>query len=136
MPFDMTHYYDEEMGTPLSRQFVSFAESICPDELAAAKVKTNEIEADISSSSGSRRRAINLDPGYLTPASLILASCKNFSHRIYLDRGVWAEVTLIYRAGNWEPLSWTFPDFASGRYDDFLTNARTFLRANSKKDHT
>ena len=136
MPFDMTHYYDDEMGAPLSRQFVSFAQSVRPDVLADVKLKTNEIEAAISASQADGRRAINLDPGCVTPASLILASCKNFSHRIYLGRGVYAEVTMMYRAGNWEPLAWTFPDFASGRYDAFLTGARSFLRAEMKKEQT
>jgi hypothetical protein len=73
-------------------------------------------------------RPINLDVGYITPAKLVLASMKNFSHRIYLRDGVYGEVTLLYRGRRWEALEWTFPDFASGRYDAFLSEARRRLR--------
>ena len=129
MAFDFTHYYDDEMGSPLHRRFVSFAEPVRPDELVAAKLRTNSIEADFAR----KRRAgparpINLDAGYVEPAKLVLASMKNFSHRIYLGRGVWAEVTLMYHKDRWEAMPWTFPDYASGRYDKFLTAARNSLR--------
>ncbi|MCP4534749.1 MAG: DUF4416 family protein, partial [Delftia sp.] len=74
-------------------------------------------------------RPINLDVGYVEPSKLVLASMKNFSHRIYLRDGVYAEVTLMFRKGLWEPLGWTFPDYRSGRYDAFLTAARDSLPA-------
>jgi hypothetical protein len=125
MPFDFTHYYDDEMGSPLYRRFVSFAEPVAADVLAEAKLRTNALEADFARRFGPvPRRPVNLDPGYVEPAKLVLASMKNFSHRVYLGRGVHAEVTLMYRHGRWEPLAWTFPDYASGRYDAFLTAAR------------
>ena len=79
-------------------------------------------------------RPMNLDPGYIAPSRLVLASMKDFSHRIYLGRGVYGEVTLMYRKGLWEALPWTFPDFASGRYDGFLSEARGLLRAAERKD--
>ena len=58
---------------------------------------------------------------------------KNFSHRIYLGRGVYGEVTLMFRKGRWEALPWTFPDYASCRYDSFLTEVRGRLRARAAK---
>lgn len=73
-------------------------------------------------------RPINLDVGYVDESKLILASMKNFSHRIYLSQGVYAELTLMYHKGRWDALGWTFPDYASGRYHNFLTQARDRLR--------
>ena len=137
MPFDMTHYYDEQMGRPLLRMFVSFANLVSPDDLAGAKQKTNAIEADIAAHvAGPDRpgRPINLDPGYIAPSKLVLASMKDFSHRIYLRDGVYAEVTLLYHKGLWEPVGWTFPDYASGRYNAFLTEARTRLAGSTNKE--
>ncbi|MCD6364830.1 MAG: DUF4416 family protein, partial [Planctomycetes bacterium] len=100
------------------------------------KLRTNEIESQFADSfaSGGPPRPINLDPGYIDPAKLVLASMKNFSHRIYIGRGVYAEVTLMYRKSRWEPLDWTFPDYASGRYDAFLTGARNLLRQAQREE--
>jgi hypothetical protein len=129
MDFDFTHYYDQELGSPLYRQFVSFSKPVKPGVLAAVKVATNQMEADFASAQSSHQgRVINLDPGYLDESKLILASMKNFSHRIYLDQGVYAELTLMYHKGHWDSLQWTFPDYASGRYHPFLTQVRMALR--------
>lgn len=130
MDFDLTDYYEPQMGDRLYRRFAGFERPVLPGVLARAKHVTNAIEAEFA-----RRRPegpprpINLDPGLIEPAKLVLASMKNFAHRIYLADGVWAEVTLLYRRGRWEPLAWTFPDYASGRYDAFLSRARNSLRA-------
>ena len=129
--FDLTHYYDEQMGSPLYRRFVCFAGVADPSTLAEAKLKTHAIEAELAARYDFAPRPINLDVGYIEPAKLILASMKNFSHRVYLSGGVYAEVTLLYRKGGWEALEWTFPDFASGRYDAFLTGVRRRLRERS-----
>jgi len=129
--FDLTHYYDDQMGSPLYRRFVCFADVADPSTLAEAKLKTNAIEAEFAARYDFAPRPINLDVGYIEPAKLVLASMKNFSHRVYLSRAVYAEVTLLYRKGRWEALAWTFPDFASGRYDAFLTGVRRRLREQS-----
>ncbi len=134
MDFDLTDYYHEQMGLPLYRRFVSFSEPMQPDALADAKLTTNAIEAEFASRGGAVPRPINLDPGYIAPAKLVLASMKDFSHRIYLSRGVYAEITLMYRRGKWESFGWTFPDYASGRYDAFLTEARSRLTG-GRKEH-
>ena len=134
MPFDLTHYYDNEMGSPLWKQFVSFERAVQPDTLSSAKHITNDIEAEMAASSSSNcNRPVNLDPGYLEESKLVLASMKNFSHRTYQTNGVYCEVTLMYRHGKWCKLPWTFPDYASGRYDDFLTQVRTVLRQNKTR---
>lgn len=140
MDFDTTHYYDHEMGQPLYKQFVAFADLVQRDSLIAAKRLTNEIERQFATklvrqgetvagdSQPLPRRPINLDPGYIEPSKLVLASMKNFSHRIYLGKGVYAEVTLMFHKDGWEAFAWTFPDYASGRYFPFFTQARTRMR--------
>lgn len=131
MDFDFTHYYDAEMGAPLRRRFVSFAGPHSPEMLAEAKVRTNAIERQFAEELAGRgpARPVNLDVGYVESSKLVLASMKNFSHRLYLRGGVYAEVTLMVRRGLWEPLAWTFPDYRSGRYDAFLTAVRDTLGA-------
>lgn len=131
MDFDFTHYYDREMGHPLWRRFVAFDRLVTGESLVEAKLQTNALEARFSAAGGASR-PINLDPGYLESSKLVLASMKNFSHRIYLGRGVYAEVTLQYHKGRWDALPWTFPDYASGRYHPFLTAARERLRAQTE----
>jgi len=129
LPFDLTEYYADDMGGSLWRKFIAFDTLACPQSLADAKHQTNAIEARFAEESDNApARPINLDVGYVTSSKLVLASMKDFTHRIYLGQGVYAEVTLLYRQGHWEPLEWTFPDYALGRYDTFLTAARTRLR--------
>ncbi len=135
-PFDLTDYYYPQMGCPLWRRFVSFARAGDPGELSRLKLRTNDIEADFARRAAAQadpawpapQRPINLDVGCIEPSKLVLASMKNFSHRIYLSQGVYAEITLQYVKGRWRRLPWTFPDYASGRYDEFLTAARELLR--------
>jgi hypothetical protein len=128
--FDFTSYYDQEMGHPLYRQFVAFDQLVCPDILAPAKLTTNAIEARFRQTCppGLPPRPVNLDVGYIESGKLVLASMKNFSHRIYLGRSVFAEVTLMYHRAGWDALPWTFPDYASGRYSPFLNSARAKMR--------
>ncbi len=136
MPFDFTHYYDEQMGSPLQRRFVSFTEPVRPNALVEAKLATNTIEREFTARYATPQiaRPINLDPGCVSESKLVLASMKEFSHRIYLARGVWAEVTLMYHKDGWQPLPWTFPDYTSGRYDPFLTEVRSRLRQRMHKE--
>ncbi len=129
MDFDFTDYYDRDMGRPLLRRFVSFERLAPADALVAAKVAANAIEAGFASRAGGQPpRPINLDPGYVESSKLVLASMKNFSHRVYLGRGVYGEVTLQFRHGRWEAMPWTFPDYASGGYHPFLSQVRDRLR--------
>lgn len=108
IPFDFTQYYEEEMGKNLVRQWLSFKKLISPEKIVEIKIKTNEIEEKLSVDN---KRRINLDPGYIDGAKLILASVKNYSHRICLQNGIYAEVTLIYEKGAFHPLAWTYPDY-------------------------
>jgi hypothetical protein len=136
MPFDFTDYYSRQMGCPLHRKFLAFADLAQGDSLARLKRATNDMEEQFADEAppGAPTRPINLDPGYVELGKLVLASCKNFAHRIYLAAGVYAEVTLIFRHGRWHGLPWTFPDYASGRYDPFLLRARAELARRLKED--
>jgi hypothetical protein len=110
LPFTYTHYYDEEMGTPITRFFISFKRLVDPVRLALIKVETNQLESRFSEAG---RRKVNLDPGLLNLSRFVLASSKDGSHRIPLCDGVFAEVTLVYEKGGYRPLEWTYPDYRS-----------------------
>ena len=127
IPFDFTDYYRDEMGEGLLRLFVSFEELIEPGRIVEMKLLTNEIERSTSSSADGAGRRMNLDPGYVTPAKVVLATTKDFSHRIYLRDGIYAEVTMNFRKDGFKYFDWTYPDFRSGRYNEFLKMAREKL---------
>lgn len=128
--FEFTHYYDRQMGAGLLRQFVAFERLITPDQIAPIKLATNRLEAEFAAAAREGpQRPVNLDPGYVAESKLVLASVKDHAHRIYLRDGIYAEVTLRYSAGRWAAGEHTFPDYASGAYDAFLTDARCRLRA-------
>jgi hypothetical protein len=126
LPFTLTEYYDAELGSPIFRRILSFNRPMAMDCLAEAKLATNCLEADWTCDG---RRLFNLDPGYITAERLVLATGKNFSHRVYLTRGIWADLTLIYHRGNWFDLPWTFPDYASPEIKGHLTRIREMYKA-------
>ena len=132
--FDNTHYYDEEMGSPLFRSFLGFSGLIGPAEIAEIKVETNTIETEMATRFGAVRRPVNLDPGYLELSKIVLASTKNFYHRIYLSMGIYAEVTMHFEAGQWKSFPSTFPDFQTGRYSAFFTSLRNRYRQQLKSE--
>jgi hypothetical protein len=80
-------------------------------------------------------RPLNLDPGYITLAKLVLASTKDHAHRIYLSQGIYAEITLNYRAGSWQPLPWTYPDYRRSDFQEFFTNCREYLKGRANREN-
>ena len=121
MDFDYTSYYEPEMGSPLVRRVSAFKRLIKQGELAAIKIATNQIEQAYSS--GGKREA-NIDPGYMLHERFVLASGKNFSHRIYIGLGIYADLTLIYQKGSFQKLPWTYPDYADHTMLNFLDQVR------------
>lgn len=113
LPFTHTDYYEKEFGKNLKRNFISFQRLILPQDLPKIKVTTNKIEDKLSANSG---RLINIDPGYLDLSKLILASTKNYKHRIYLNKGIYAEVTLFYQDKAFQAWDWTYPDYKTAEY--------------------
>jgi len=57
-----------------------------------------------------------LDPGYLEEAKLVLATTKNYQHRLYLGRGIYGEVTLRYTKKSFRSWEWTYPDYKTENY--------------------
>ena len=108
--FDRTQYYTKEMGWPLHRRFVSFKELIRPQDAVEVKLETNRIEGEYLEEGN---RKINIDPGYISLERLILVTGKNYTHRVYLSKGIFADLTLIFNRGSFRPLDWTFKDYAS-----------------------
>lgn len=128
-PFDFTSYYQAEMGPNLKRQFVSFTEPVRPERLPEIKRETNRIEDVIRDESLSDvPRPINLDPGYVTLSKVVLATTKDYSHRVYIDQGIYAEVTLHFEGRQWRAWPWTFPDYAADRYHPFFSAVRDRLK--------
>jgi len=122
--FEATDYYSGEMGEPLHRQFVVATEPVRRDALPDIKVLLDGIERDTADG---ERRTVNLDPGLVTAENFILATGKNFTHRIYLRDGVFADLTLEFRGGEYRPLPWTYPDYASAEVRGLLKTVRAEL---------
>jgi hypothetical protein len=129
-PFDFTEteYYTATMGAGLKKQFLAIEKLVDSSSLPDIKRQTNNWEAEYTAlGQHEEQRPLNLDPGYLTPAKLVLASTKDHAHRIYLRDGIFAEVTLVYRQRKWQPLEWTYPDYRRDDYQAFFTKCREWL---------
>jgi len=123
-PFSATDYYEKEMGPGLKRVFLSFERLVPPDSLSAIKLQTNDLEGEIRAAAGAENRVINLDPGILTPSALIMATAKNFAHRIPLSGGIYAHLELLFTKTGILTLGWTYPDFRGQGYQDFFLEVR------------
>ena len=121
LPFNHTVYYEKEFGIDLKRKFLSFQKLILPQQLPQIKIITNKIEARLSLDSA---RQVNIDPGYLDLSKLILASTKDYKHRIYLNKGIYAEVTLFYQDSAFRFWEWTYPDYKTAEYIDIFNRIR------------
>lgn len=121
LPFDYTSYYEKEMGAPLVRRVLAFSRLTAQDGLADIKRQTNALEEQFQVKG---RRQANIDPGYLLLERFVLATGKNYSHRIYVGGGIYADLTLVYRDGGFQPLPWTYPDYADRPLKGFLIRVR------------
>ncbi len=126
---DYTDYYEEEMGFPLLKYIVSFKDLRHPENIAQVKITSNEIEEKLSVDG---KRRVNLDTGYITESQLILFSTKGYYHRIYLAKGIYAEVTLYFRDGSFRPFEWTYRDYRSDTVIEFLNSVRERYREKLK----
>lgn len=128
--FSFTHYYEKEMGSPLSRRFISFLKLKRPDELVYAKLFCMKIEKKFAKAN---KRAINIDPGYLNEAKLVLTTTKDYNHRIYVGRGIFEEVTLCYTNFGFKDFNTTYPDYRTPEYKNFFLTIRENYRKQIKK---
>jgi len=133
--FCQTRYYDATMGPGLRKMFFAFERLADPAELVEWKLATNAWEAEYAASAGhAEARPLNLDPGYLTLGKLVLASTKDFAHRMYLSRGIYAEITLYYQKRQWRHHAWTFADYRRAEYHEFFSRCRDYLHAVLRKE--
>jgi hypothetical protein len=123
-PFDFTDYYERQMGKNLQRKFLSFGRLIAPERLGKIKRETNRLEIQLQNEMQAESRIVNLDPGYLTTASLIMATAKNFAHRIPLENGIYAHLEFLFGKEEVRCLEWTYPDFENKRYHAFFLEVR------------
>ncbi len=129
--FTITDYYESEMGSPIFRLFISFERLISPKDIARIKIKTNKIEEQLSVQG---KRKVNLDSGYIDYDKVVLASAKYNGQKIYLDHGIWADLTLHYEKGRYSPYPWSFPDFKKGMYNGVFLKIRERYKGQRKKD--
>jgi hypothetical protein len=113
LPFNHTQYYEKEFGINLKRKFLSFEKLTPAERLSQIKIITNKIEQRLKHQG---RRQINIDPGILSLSKVILATTKDYKHRIYLASGIYAEVTLYFQKGSFQPWPWTYPDYRTPEY--------------------
>lgn len=136
MTWSISDYYQEEMGNTIFRKFYFLTELIDQGTLSKVKNFTNQIEEQFSHPASSRKgRRINLDPGYVTEAKVVLASTKDFAHRIYIGENIYAEVTLRYsnKARSFAALEHTYFDFRMDAYISVFNQAREILRRDMAK---
>lgn len=127
--FTETGFYTESMGTNLKKQFFAFENLFDSGQIAQTKHVSNELEASYASQSDHpEQRPVNIDPGYITEAKLVLVTTKDRDHRIYLEQGIYAEVTLFYRSKQWQGSRWTYPDYQREDFQEFFTQCRLHLR--------
>jgi len=134
--FEDTGYYEQTMGAGLKKILLAFADLVDPAMLVDSKHQTNDWEEESRRlHGGSEPRPLNLDPGYVTEAKVVLATTKDRDHRLYLARGIYAEVTLHYqRDRGWQARPWTYPDYRSPAYHEFFTRCRNYLRERKHAD--
>jgi hypothetical protein len=126
--FVFTDYYKKEMGRNLKRRFLSFANLISPEELGEIKIRTNTLEQEIREEMKATQRIVNIDPGFLTASALIMATAKDFAHRIPLKHGIYAHLEFLFGKKEVRRLSWTYPDFETEGYQTFFLDVkRTYL---------
>lgn len=121
-----SEYYLPEMGAALWRQYLAFDVLMAAEELADLKRLSNALEDRWRSARG---RAVNLDPGYLDLLRVVLASTKDAAHRVAIGAGLYAEATLHFAQGGFQPWPYTYPDYAGVDARDFFTRVRARFRA-------
>ena len=131
-PFATTDYYEKEMGPALKRAFLSFERLVPPESLNAIKLQTNALEGEVRAAAAADYRVVNLDPGILTSSALIMATTKNFAHRVPLSGGIYAHLEFLFTKTGVKTLDWTYPDFRGQGYQDFFLDVRKIFMKQAK----
>ena len=122
--FDLTDYYEAEMGPGLRRRFMSFERLVSPESLADRKLWAIGLEETLRREAGRPGRPVNVDPGYLTGAALVMATAKDFSHRIPLGQGIYAHLEILFTRSGFKTLDWTYPDMRRASCLGFFRDVR------------
>lgn len=130
-PWEHTDYYAKEMGSGLKRKFIFFEQLIHPSRIAGIKLETVKLEKKYQNETGGRR--INIDPGYMDSARVALVSTDDYSHRLYIGKGIYGEVTLIYAGNRYRIFPFTYPDFRRSEYHNLFKKARRLYRSEMNK---
>ena len=120
-----TDYYEKEMGRGLKKRFVTFYNLIEPEALPEIKVQTNALEKEIS---GAEQRSVNIEPGYITLSKIVLATTKDYSHRLYLGKGIFGDLHLVFINKTFRTQPWTYPDYQQSSVIEFFLNLRKIYR--------
>ncbi|MEW6456633.1 MAG: DUF4416 family protein [Acidobacteriota bacterium] len=129
VPFDLTDYYEEEMGKNLKRIFYSFKSLIKPEEISKIKLRAIKIEKKYKKIFNPMGRVVNIDPGYVTATALIMATTKNYSHRVPLQHGIYAHLEFLFKKNDIKYLEWTYSDLRKTDWkDEFLSIRRLYLK--------
>ena len=131
LPFDFTDYYEKEFGTGLKRKLICFMNSVDSEALSKVKLYTNEIEKKLKNNDN---RTVNIDPGYITEAKLVLFTTKDYSHRVYIGDKIFAEVTLHFQDNSFRSWPWTYPDYASKELVDYFNKVRSIYMSDIKNN--
>ncbi len=132
--FDLTDYYEKQMGPNLSRKFLSFERLVKPERLGAIKGETNRLEKKIQAEFKAGHRIVNLDPGYLRSSSLIMATAKDFAHRIPLQNGIYAHLEFLFGKDEVRMLDWTYPDLKGKGYQEYFLEVRRIYLSQLRKE--
>ena len=131
IPFALTDYYHDEMGEPLFRQFVSFQGLVAPEKLPEIKMFTNHLEKKLAVGG---KRTVNIDPGFISDANVIIATSKNHYHRVPLRRGIYAHLEYVLKNKQIHFLPWTYPDFQGEAYLEFFRQLFVLFKQDCKKN--
>ncbi|MFC1480329.1 DUF4416 family protein [Candidatus Omnitrophota bacterium] len=131
LPFDYTDYYSEEFGSPLQRKLICFKKPVNGENVSKIKLVANTIEDSFRSGG---KRTVNIDPGYVTEAKLVLLTTKDYTHRVYVGRRIFAESTLFFQDGTFKPWPWTYPDYASRELLSYFNKVREIYMQSIKEN--
>ena len=132
LPFDDTDYYHDEFGKPLKRKLVCFKRLLKKENISKIKLTTNRIENHFRVD---EKRTVNIDPGYVTEAKLVLLTTKDYTHRVYVGRRIFAESTLFFQKGTFRPWPWTYPDYAREELISYFNGVREmYMRDEGRKN--
>ncbi len=119
--FDHSDYYAGEFGPSLKKAFFSFETLVDAETMPAVKIRSNRLEDGFCRDG---KRALNIDPGYIADAKLIMPTTKNLSHRVYVGQGIYADQQLMYHGKTFNTMPWTFADYKQPAVIDFFNRVR------------